>query len=247
MSTAPHVDAVLTRLAAVRPNGSGWMARCPAHEDEQASLSLGVGNDERVLLKCHAGCAGAAVLEALGLQWRDMWPRPVGGNGQPSGAERVRVYELRDFDGHLVAEHVREDSAKGKRMWWRRPGGERGLGGLRVAKLPLYGAEMLRDRPDVPVVITEGEKAADAARRLELLGLGTATGAASCPGPGPLKALEGRAVVLWPDADEPGRAHMRKVRDALAGDRNQPQPLQRRQPAKMRRRAPRTQPPPTSA
>jgi len=39
----------------LRQTGSGWSARCPAHEDRQASLSIAEGEDGRVLLKCHAG------------------------------------------------------------------------------------------------------------------------------------------------------------------------------------------------
>ena len=38
------IDAVLGRLAGVRKNGVGWMAKCPHHSDEHPSLSVGVGD-----------------------------------------------------------------------------------------------------------------------------------------------------------------------------------------------------------
>ncbi|MGC4114488.1 MAG: toprim domain-containing protein [Myxococcales bacterium] len=57
------------------------MAKCPAHEDGQASLSVCEGEDGRVLIKCHAGCDVRAVCAALGLEMRDLFPlreqRPV--------------------------------------------------------------------------------------------------------------------------------------------------------------------------
>src|SRR5262245_61182843 len=50
------------------------MARCPAHEDRNPSLSIGVGDDGRVLLHCWAGCTVQAILGALGLELRDLFP-----------------------------------------------------------------------------------------------------------------------------------------------------------------------------
>ena len=50
-----------------RRNGSGWAARCPAHDDRVPSLSINEGVDGRALIHCHAGCETAAVVEALGL------------------------------------------------------------------------------------------------------------------------------------------------------------------------------------
>lgn len=51
-------------LAAVR-SGSGWVARCPAHDDRRPSLSINEGEDGRVLVRCHAGCDQSAVIDAL--------------------------------------------------------------------------------------------------------------------------------------------------------------------------------------
>ena len=45
--------------------GEAGTARCPAHEDKQPSLSLANGQGGRLLLKCHAGCEFADVMDAL--------------------------------------------------------------------------------------------------------------------------------------------------------------------------------------
>ena len=49
------------------------LARCPAHDDKQASLSISIGEDGRILLKCFAGCDTEHVIKALGLEWNDLF------------------------------------------------------------------------------------------------------------------------------------------------------------------------------
>jgi hypothetical protein len=79
------VELVLERLERVRRHGSGWIARCPAHEDKNPSLAVSEGRDERALLKCHAGCTVDAILAALGLEMSDLFPaRGEGGSETPS-------------------------------------------------------------------------------------------------------------------------------------------------------------------
>jgi putative DNA primase/helicase len=39
-----------------RKVGSAWMARCPAHDDREPSLSITDTKDGMVLVRCHAGC-----------------------------------------------------------------------------------------------------------------------------------------------------------------------------------------------
>jgi RepB DNA-primase from phage plasmid len=58
---------VLGLLEDVRETGNGWMARCPAHDDERPSLSVAEGEGGRCLLHCFAGCAVEAIVQAIGL------------------------------------------------------------------------------------------------------------------------------------------------------------------------------------
>lgn len=60
-----ELESVLARLAGVRRAGAGWTARCPAHEDHDPSLSVGTGQDGRLLLHCFGGCSFRAILAAL--------------------------------------------------------------------------------------------------------------------------------------------------------------------------------------
>jgi hypothetical protein len=65
----------LDRLERVKRSGAVWVARCPAHEDTHASLSVGVGVGECVLVHCHAGCRTEDVVAALGLTMGDLYTR----------------------------------------------------------------------------------------------------------------------------------------------------------------------------
>ena len=80
------------------------------------------------------------------------------------------------------------------------------------APRPLYNLHTLTDRPAAPVLITEGEKAADAAAALfpDCVTTTTPNGAKAadkCD----LSPLNGRRVLIWPDNDEPGAKYADKV------------------------------------
>ena len=68
-----QIEELLTRLEGVKRSGNGWSAKCPAHRDRNASLSIADG-DKGIVLKCHAGCDVAAVTQALGLELQDLFP-----------------------------------------------------------------------------------------------------------------------------------------------------------------------------
>lgn len=65
--------ALRERGLAPRKAGRGWVCRCPSHEDRNPSLSIGIGDDGRVLVNCHAGCTLDAVCSALTLRPADLF------------------------------------------------------------------------------------------------------------------------------------------------------------------------------
>lgn len=77
---------------------------------------------------------------------------------------------------------------------------------------PLYGLDRLTGEPGAPVVVCEGEKAADAAARL-LPGFAVVTSpnGSKSAGKADWSPLAGRHVVIWPDADAPGNAYAEEV------------------------------------
>jgi hypothetical protein len=77
---------------------------------------------------------------------------------------------------------------------------------------PLYGLDRLAAKPDAPVVVVEGEKAAEAASKLF-------PGHVAVTWPGGSKAVDkadwspikGRHITIWPDADAPGHKAVAEV------------------------------------
>lgn len=68
-------DRLLGRLHGVKRTGAGrYMARCPAHEDRSASLSVRELDDGRALVHCFAGCNVDAIVAAVGLDLADLFP-----------------------------------------------------------------------------------------------------------------------------------------------------------------------------
>jgi hypothetical protein len=80
------VEDFVSRLEKVKRTGKGsWLARCPAHEDRSPSLSVGVGDDGRILVRCFAECGAHAVVSALGLELSDLYPeREIPGDRSPA-------------------------------------------------------------------------------------------------------------------------------------------------------------------
>jgi uncharacterized protein (DUF927 family) len=84
---------------------------------------------------------------------------------------------------------------------------------------PLYGLSKLTAKPDAPVILCEGEKAADAAQRLfPNHACMSWFGGNGQVGHADLSPLANRSVIVWPDADEPGRNAMRKLIPRLPAD-----------------------------
>lgn len=67
------METVLGLLNGLKKNGNGWTARCPGHDDHKNSLSVSQGADNRVLLKCFAGCTVEDIVSAMGLKMTDLF------------------------------------------------------------------------------------------------------------------------------------------------------------------------------
>ena len=77
------------------PNASGeYTARCPAHQDNTASLNLTVkaspkDGKERIYINCKAGCAGKDVMAALGITAKDLIVHPDPPRGGKTGVRKA--------------------------------------------------------------------------------------------------------------------------------------------------------------
>jgi nicotinamidase-related amidase len=189
----------------VRRNGAGWIARCPAHEDHNPSLSVHE-RDGKILLHCHAGCNVEAICAALGIEMRELFIEAK------QEARIAAIYDYTDEEGALLSQVVRFDP---KDFRQRKPDCNDGwtwnLNGVR---------RVLYRLPEVPkaksVLICEGEKDCETARSLGL------TATCNPSGAGKWREeysefLRGKRVAIIADADEPGRKHTQQVAASLSG------------------------------
>ena len=67
------IQEFLALLKDVKQNGSGFMAKCPVHDDWEGSLAISEGDDGRILLNCFAGCETRDIVAAVGLKMKDLF------------------------------------------------------------------------------------------------------------------------------------------------------------------------------
>lgn len=241
MTTTDPVQTVLDRLDGWKAVGDRqWLARCPAHDDRNPSLSIGTGNDGCALVKCHAGCATADVLAAMNppMTKADLFPKGTNPNGQKrerrtsqpavyqtfelavAAAERQTqgkhsdtwTYHRADGDEHFRV--VRFDPPKAKKQY--RPFHHDARGWVMKdppGKLSLYRLPELLSADTV--YHFEGEKCVEAARKLGLTATTSAHGYLS-PKKSDWTPLAGKRVLLLPDHDGPGRKYVQTVAGILS-------------------------------
>lgn len=216
------VQNVLGRLEAVRQIGKGqWMARCPAHDDRNPSLSISEGK-EGVVMHCHAGCDQHAVIQAVGVEARDLFHEPNRNGG--NRPEILETYSYHDEDGGLLFQVVRlhpkdfrqrrpatpSDSPESVRDGW--------VWSTRDVRRVLYRLPVLVEAAALGklIYVVEGEKDVHA---IENAG-GVATtnpGGAGKWRPEYSAVLAGAHLQIIADRDEPGLDHAHQVAASLEG------------------------------
>ena len=218
---ADPVENLVSHLEGVRKSGNGYSAKCPAHEDRHASLTLSTGNDGRALVKCQAGCATRDIVAAIGLTMADLFPpreaKPTSGKVYTNGSGRVvALYDYRDAEGEVVARKTRYEP-KGFRQ--SRPDGNGGwISNLDGVTPPLYRLPELlnsaEDRPDEWVFLCEGEKDVDRLIESGLIATTHIGGAGKWKEHDSAHLIDRRVVILT-DNDDAGYKHGQTVRAML--------------------------------
>jgi putative DNA primase/helicase len=142
----------------------------------------------------------------------------------PSFGAPTMVWPYRDASGGLLCEIHRYDPVGGRKQFlpatcWRRADGEPEWRWKSIpSPRPLYGLDRVAANPGAPVIVTEGEKSAEAAARVFPKSVCvTSLGGSQAAGKADWKPLAGRRVLIWPDADEPGAKYAIAVAEILHG------------------------------
>lgn len=203
------IEYILSLLDGVKPRGDNqWQALCPVHNDKVPSLSVSLGKDSTVLMKCQAGCSFKKICDALGIDMADCFPNKS--KGKSNSDKIVATYDYRDESGKLLFQVCRTAD---KEFPTRRPNGSWGIKGVRRV---LYRLPELLTANNEQVFVAEGERDVD---RLAKLGLVATT---NVGGAGKWRAeynqfLKGRRVAILPDNDPVGINHAEDVATALIG------------------------------
>jgi hypothetical protein len=233
---AAVLDALTRAGCTPKRHGEAWSARCPAHDDREPSLSIGIGTDARVLLHCHAGCPAETIVGTLGLAMRDLMPTPMGEKRRLSAQrknaidatfdtadEAIAVMERKhgpfaarwaytDAQGASVGEVVRWNPPAGGKIV--RPISRRGDGWV-IAAMPeprplLNLPELSRLPEGAWVYIVEGEQCVDAAWAIGLVAT-TSAGGSKAAGKSDWSVMRGKVAVILPDHDAAGDAYAEEV------------------------------------
>jgi putative DNA primase/helicase len=206
-----ELDRVLELLTGVNRSGDQFTARCPSHDDARPSLSIGLGDDGKVLIDCHAGCETQEVLQALGLTWTDLFPR----RAERTKEQRrvVSEYDYLSANRELLYQAVREEP---KKFRVRRPDPAGGwINNINDVERVLYCLpQLLCSDPDDWVFVTEGEKDTDRMRALGLTATSNVFGAGSWRDEYS-HSLAARKVTILADNDPAGRRHAQQVAASL--------------------------------
>jgi len=190
-----------------KKNGDGWLACCPAHVDKTPSLSIDKGNNGTPLFFCHAGCSQEQVIDAL--RTRGLWKNKKNNQiAHPTKGQPNQVWTYRSSSQHVIGYACRfnkKDGGKDVLPFTRQSDGKWKWRAFPEPR-PLYALDQLYLKPETPVFIVEGEKAADAAQKLfPDYVVTTWPGGCKAVSKANWPILKGRKVSIWPDADEPGR------------------------------------------
>ena len=207
------IQALRDRLQGVTGGDTRFTARCPAHDDRQNSLSVGMSDDGmKILLNCFAGCSAEKITESLGLTVSDLFAEQAA----PQKAQTAeRTYEYPDENGILLYTKTRVDMNDGtKSFFFKQPDGTKGVKGIRRVpyKLPAVLAAQA-------VYIVEGEKCADALMQAGRTATTLDSGAKSKWLPEYAAYFAGKTVTIIPDNDAPGMEYAKQIAGNIPGSR----------------------------
>lgn len=216
-------DEVLTHFQIQKRYGDRAQARCPCHDDKQASLTITKGR-KSALIHCHAGCNFEDIIQKVGLKKQDLYfeERPPGSSWRAyvEGREHKRIEAVYNYVSAINGEYTfTKIRMQDKRMIYGVLCNGRftyGLGGRHRKDLKsVYGDLKALNKviaEGKPIFIPEGEKDVDT---LTKRGYTALTYGGSGDWQSEFATLfKGAAVYILADNDEPGR----KVANAILSD-----------------------------
>lgn len=221
----------LSHLKGVKPGAGGrFMAFCPGHDDRnRQSLSI-LLEDNKILLKCFAGCQTEDIIKTIGLTMNDLFlgEEKTVGQKEPSKSrgEISKIYQYTDENGKLLYEVVRyvpknfrqrRPDDKGSYIW--------NLEGINPVLYHL--PELIQAvKNKKPVFCVEGEKDCDNLRAWGLAATTNSGGAGKWRQEYSVYFKDAQVIIIpdidppdpkKPEEDPPGMKHAKRICSSLYG------------------------------
>lgn len=201
-------------------SGSGYITRCPAHDDQNPSLSVAEGNDGRVLLHCHSGCEIEAVCNNLKISILDLFP--IKSDSKTYTSPKYTEYNYADEHNNVLYKKIRVEPGKdGKTKDFYissvKSNGEWKNGFSRPSRRFLYRFNNVLKaiREGKEIYLVEGEKDADRLFQEGLIATTMIEGAGAKIRPEYVEQLQNANIVLLYDEDKAGHSHRDSLCKAL--------------------------------
>ncbi len=226
MTTPPaHLRHFLAHLENVKKDGTGWSARCPAHEDDRNSLHVALAPNGNVLVHCHAGCETQQIVHEMSLGMSALFPEG-GSRGGHQGRSTpfgniVAEYDYVDAGGALLFQVLRDEhkNFRQRKPTHLEPPADPWTWSVADVRKVLYRLPEVRSAIalSMPIHVVEGEKDADALAKLGLTATTNSGGAGKWTDEHTAQITGASSVIIIPDNDPPGEEHTDKVAKSLVG------------------------------
>lgn len=208
------INTIIDRLERAgktpKQHGERWQAKCPAHPDNNPSLSISNGTEPgTVLLHCFAGCTPTDITAALGLELKDLFPPK----------ERNELVELEHYtyttaDGTPALRVHRFEPKTFRQSHWNGTSWQWGAGN--TPKL-LYRLPQVRQAitNGEPIYIVEGERDVHTLEHMGYTATTNAGGAGKFLDEHAQQLTGATSVIIIADDDPPGHQHAQRVQAEL--------------------------------
>ena len=226
-------DALVESTDAKRISSGDFKGTCPSHDDQTASLSLGL-TDDKIILNCYAGCDFKTIVRSLNISTKDLSTKNLSEGGNKKSADsnpeatrkqpklkykEVERYRYELYDGTplfvVIRQEVFDDDGKKHKNF---PQTKVDLSGNIVGKwtmkdtirVPYHLPELRKAiQANKPILLVEGEKDVHSAEKLGFTVTTIPGGAKSSGGEKVIDEcshwFKGSDLLLCPDNDESGK------------------------------------------
>lgn len=205
-----HIEEIISRFDNVKKiSENSFQVKCKAHKDDKASLTI-TEEDNKILMYCHAGCDTKDILNAIGLQEKDLFNNPP----KDSKPKIVKEYYYTDEENKVLYKVIRYEPKNFIQAKYDNGNWIFKMTGVRYVLYNLHNVSKSDE-----IYFVEGEKDADNLNSIGLVATTTAGGASGfnkrakeyC------ELLKDKTVFIIPDNDKPGYKYAEDISNSLKG------------------------------